>query len=269
MSLYKKLPAALRALSAVILTFTFSHAQVADTIRVNCGGSAYTDPSGGVWSADNAYTGGQVYSNTDNPITGTNMPDLFQTERWEDTQTATFFYSFARPAGTYTVKMFFAEIYTTWCQTGSRVFNVDINGTPVLQNFDIFATAGCDAALVEQFQATPLNGNISINLTNVGNLHPKISAIEIIPGTNTSISKKLNGKQSGLSTSNLNGGLFVQTQTDGAYALELRNLQGKLVGQKHGFGFGLQSFTNLNPGLYFLTFRVGHQTVTSTISVVR
>ena len=268
MSLDKRLPTALRALSTAILAFTFSHAQVADTIRVNCGGSAYTDPSGRAWSADNGSSGGSNYSTSD-AITGTNMPDLFQTELWGDSQTAPFFYSFALPQGSYTVKLFFAEIYTPWCQTGSRVFNVDINGTPVLQNFDIFTTAGCDAALVEQFPATPLNGNIQINFTDVNGLHPKINAIEIDPGTGASISKNLNGKQSWLSISNSNGGLSIQAQTEGAYTLELRNLQGKRIDQKHGFGFGVQSFTSLNPGLYLLTSRMGRQTVTRTISVVR
>ena len=269
MSLNKKLLRALFALSTVLLTFTFSHAQVADTIRVNCGGPDYTDPSGRRWSADYGSSGGSSYSASD-PITGTNMPDLFQTELWGDTQSAPFFYSFALPQKSYTVKLLFAEIYNPWCQTGSRAFNVDINGTPVLQNFDIFATAGaCDAALVQQFTATPLNGNIQINFTNAGDLHPKISAIEITPATNTSISKKLNGEQSKISISNSNGGHSVQTQIEGPYTLELRNLQGKRIGQKHGFGFGLQSFTNLNPGLYLLTSRTSHQTVTRTISVVR
>ena len=269
MRLNKKLPTALSVLSTVLLTFTFSHAQVADTVRVNCGGPAYTDPSGKIWSVDNGSTGGSTYSTSD-AITGTNMPDLFQTEEWADTQVGPFFYSFALPQKSYTVKLFFAEIYTSWCQTGSRVFNVDINGTPVLQNFDVYATVGaCEAALVQQFTATPVNGNIQINFTNVGSGHPKINAIEIVPGTGASISKKLNGKQSWLSISNLNGGLSIQTQAEGAYTLELSNLQGKRIGQKHGVGFGTQSFTNLSPGLYLLTSHTGHQTVTRTISVVR
>ncbi len=269
MNLCKKLPAASSALSLVLLTFVFSHAQVADTIRINCGGSAYTDASGKVWAADSGATGGTVYSDASNSITGTSDPTLYQTEEWADTQTGPFFYSFNVPQGNYTVKLLFAEIYTPWCQTGSRVFNVDINGTPVLQNFDIFAAAGCDAALTRQFSTTAPNGNIRINFTNVGDLHPKISAIEIARVAGSSISKKPNEKQSWFSISNLNGGLSIQTRTEGAYTLELRNLQGQRLGQKHGFGFGLQSFTNLNPGLYFVTFRMSHQTITRTISMVR
>ena len=268
MSTYKKSPAVLSVLSLLLLTFTFSHAQVADTIRINCGGPAYTDASGKVWSADSGASGGSLYSTGDN-ISGTSDPALFQTEQWGDDQTAPFFYSFNVRPGSYTVKLLFAEIYTGWCQAGSRVFNVDINGAPVLQNFDIFATAGCETALIEQFPITTTNGNIKINFTDVNALHPKINAIEIDQRTGTSISKKPNGMPSGLSISNLNGGISVRTRTEGVYTLELRNLQGKRIGQKHGFGAGLQSFTNLKPGLYSLTLRTDHQTVTRTISVVR
>jgi hypothetical protein len=269
MGIHKKLPAALRALPAVLLTFAFSHAQVSDTVRVICGGSGYTDALGKVWSADYGSTGGSSYTNTDNNITGTSDPTLYQSEEWADTQVGPFYYTFTLPQGNYTVRLLFAEIYTAWCSTGSRVFNVDINGTPVLQNFDIFATAGCDAALTQQFTAATVNGQITINFTNSGNLHPKISAIEIVPVPRTPIWKNPDAKQSWPSISNLNGGLSVQIQTEGFYTLELRNLQGKRIGQKHGFGSGLQSFTNLNPGLYLLTFRMDHQTVTRTLSVVR
>ncbi len=264
MNLYKKLSAA-----ALLLTFTVSGAQIRDTIRINCGGSAYTDAAGKAWAADSGSSGGSVYSTTD-AITGTSDQTLFQTEQWGDDQSAPFYYSFNVRQGSYTVKLLFAEIYTGWCQTGSRVFNVDINGTPVLQNFDIYAVAGCETASIQQFPVTASNGNIKINFTDVNSLHPKINAIEIIPGTSTSISKKLNGSQSWLSIFNLNGALFVQSQTEGAYTLELRNLQGKLIGQKYGFGFGLQSFPNLNSGLYLLTSRNDdRQAVTRTISVVR
>ena len=57
-------------------------------------------------------------------------------------------------AGTsYTVRLHFAEEY--WTTAGSRIFNVLINGTQVLTNFDIFATAGGEyKAVVEQFTAT-------------------------------------------------------------------------------------------------------------------
>ena len=42
--------------------------------------------------------------------------------------------------GNYTVRLHFAE--TFWTAAGKRLFNVAINGAPVLSNFDIFAIGG-------------------------------------------------------------------------------------------------------------------------------
>ncbi len=268
MSLYKKVLSASLALPALLLTFTSSHALVADTIRVNCGGPAYTDAAGAVWAADSGGTGGSTNSTTD-AIVGTNDPTLFQTEEWADAASAPFYYSFNVPNGTYTVKLLFAEIYTNWCSPGSRVFNVDINGDTVLSNFDIDDSVGCETALIKQFPVMVTNGNIKINFSDVNSLHPKISAIEIYPGLPTSILTNPGEKQSRFSISNLNGGLSVQTQTEGTYTLELSNLQGQRLDQKHGFGPGLQSFTNLNPGVYFMTLQTDHQNITRMISMVR
>jgi hypothetical protein len=57
----------------------------------------------------------------------------------------------------HTVRLHFAE--TFWTAAGSRIFNVSINGTQVLTNFDIFAAAGAkNKAVIEQFTA---NANAS------------------------------------------------------------------------------------------------------------
>src|SRR5262249_14557020 len=71
------------------------------------------------------------------------------------------------PGASYTVRLHFAEIY--WGSAGQRLFNVAINGTPVLSNFDILATAGGkDKALVESFTATAdSQGKGTIQVTTV------------------------------------------------------------------------------------------------------
>jgi len=52
----------------------------------------------------------------------------------------------------HTVRLHFAE--TFWSAAGSRIFNVKINGTQVLTNFDIFAAAGAkNKAIIQQFTA--------------------------------------------------------------------------------------------------------------------
>jgi hypothetical protein len=67
----------------------------------------------------------------------------------------------------YIVRMHFCENY--WSASGQRVFSVAINGTTVLTNFDIFATAGAaHKANIQQFNATSnSSGQIVIAFTNV------------------------------------------------------------------------------------------------------
>src|SRR6185437_1357406 len=67
----------------------------------------------------------------------------------------------------HTVTLYFAEEY--WTASGKRVFNIAINGTTVLTNFDIFATAGAEYKAVQKsFTATAnSSGQIVITSTNV------------------------------------------------------------------------------------------------------
>lgn len=140
-------------------------------IRVRAGGAAYTDPSGNVWSADTGYTGGSTYYTT-HAITNTTTQPLYQKERYGNVT-----YKFAVPNGTHTVTLKFAELY--WTKTGQRVFNVAINGTTVLSNFDIFAHAGAQyKALDESFSVPVTTGTVTIQFTTVVN-NAKVDAIQI------------------------------------------------------------------------------------------
>lgn len=141
------------------------------TIRVHAGGAAYTDPSGNVWSADTGFSGGSTYTTT-HAITNTTTQPLYQNER-----NGNFQYQFSVPNGTHTVTLKFAEIF--WGRAGQRVFNVAINGTTVLSNFDIFAQAGAAyKALDEAFSVAVTGGTITIQFITVVN-NAKISAIQI------------------------------------------------------------------------------------------
>ena len=141
-------------------------------IFVHAGGSGYTDTLGNVWVADTNFTGGTPASTT-HSISNTSDPILYQTERW-----GVFTYAFNVPNGNYNVTLKFAEIY--WTKTGQRVFNVAINGTPELSNFDIVATAGAPfTALDETFAVPVTNGTITIQFTKGSADLPKVSAIAI------------------------------------------------------------------------------------------
>ena len=83
----------------------------------------------------------------------------------------------------YTVRLHFVENQFT--AAGSRVFNVFVNGNPVMTNFDIYATAGArNKPLIYQFTAmSDANGNVEIDTTNTTHDTASISAIEVIPNT--------------------------------------------------------------------------------------
>jgi hypothetical protein len=121
-------------------------------IRVNAGGPSYTDGQGQLWAADIAFSGGSTWGTT-NQISKTTNPALYQTCRYGDT----FSYQFPVPNGTYTVNLKFAEVSMT--ASGQRLFNVAINGAPVLTNFDVFAQAGgAFIALDRAFPVTVAGG---------------------------------------------------------------------------------------------------------------
>jgi beta-glucanase (GH16 family) len=146
------------------------------SIAVNSGGGA-----AGTFLADTNFSGGTV-ATTASAITTTGLTNpapqaVYQSERWGATT-----YTFGGlTAGTgYSVRLHFAEIY--FSTANSRKFNVFINGTQVLTNFDVFAASGGqNRAIVKEYTFTP-NGSGQIVISYaVGTAdQPKSSGIEII-----------------------------------------------------------------------------------------
>jgi GH18 family chitinase len=149
---------------------------ISSTWRINAGGSDHTDGLGSLWKADNQFLGGSSAS-TGSTVTGTGDPPLFQSERW-----GAFSYVLNVPPGSYQVTLRFAEIY--WTLAGKRVFNVSINGTPFLNNFDIVADAGgafkADDKIFSNV-APNGSGQIVIQFSVGAADQPKVSALQIIP----------------------------------------------------------------------------------------
>jgi hypothetical protein len=83
------------------------------------------------------------------------------------------------PGNQYTVRLHFAELYQT--ASGKRVFNVAINGTTALSNFDIYSAAGATyKAVVREFNTTANgSGQIVINLSTITD-NATIQGIEIL-----------------------------------------------------------------------------------------
>jgi len=150
-------------------------------VSINAGGPAVSP-----FIADTDFTGG-VTINHANTINLNGQPNpaptaVYQSARVTTTQGAgtTFTYRVPgfSPGSSHTVRLHFCE--TFWTAAGHRIFNVSINGTGVLSNFDIFATAGGqNRALIEQFSATADGaGDITIVFTTVAD-KALISGIEI------------------------------------------------------------------------------------------
>ena len=146
--------------------------------RVHSGGGAFTDPAtGNVWSADTGFSGGNAFSTTSTVTDKANpsQAPLYQTQRFGNFQ-----YQFAVPSGAYTVNLKFAEFW--WTGAGQRIFNVAINGQPVLSNFDVFAAAGGALVAVDKAFAVTATSAITIQFTSVLDF-ASVNAIEILPAS--------------------------------------------------------------------------------------
>jgi hypothetical protein len=153
-------------------------------VAINSGGGV-----AGIFSADMDFTGGHADS-VPNPIdvTGVQNPApqaVYQTKRTGSSGVGfSYLVPQLKPGGTYNVRLHFAESAATG--TGGRVFNVALNGTTVLPDFDVFAAAGAPfKAVIKEFITTAnSSGNIAIayNYGSAGN--PLANGIEVIPIAN-------------------------------------------------------------------------------------
>ena len=158
-------------------------AQTQQSVRVKCGGPAYTDVKGQAWAADNGYDGGLV-SRTTGPVNGTSDTALYQTGRAAP-DTGSLTYTFPVANGAYHVNLYFAELNPGNYSVGARVFNVKLQGNPSFRDVDIFATVGSNAALVKGADVAVTNGSVQIELDSVaGHDRAKVTAIEITQSAN-------------------------------------------------------------------------------------
>jgi hypothetical protein len=155
-----------------------------DFIAINFEGPAVSNSGGGDASfvADVDFTGGGASTPTTHAISttaaGANAAPMavYQTQR-----DGTFTYTIPGMVANsqHTVLLHFAEIYFT--ATGKREFNVAINGTNVLTNFDVYAAAGGEyIAVVKSFTATAnSSGQIVIAFTSGAVNQPSAAGLEI------------------------------------------------------------------------------------------
>jgi len=151
---------------------------VTPPVRIKAGVTEnMTDSEGNVWLADEGFADGSTYEADDASVTNTTDPALYRTERYSMTA-----YNFTVPNGKYTVKLLFAEVYSSITGPGDRVFSFNVQGKE-FKDFDIWVKAGSfNKAYVESVDVDVTNGALNITFTpNVEN--PKINGIEILPRT--------------------------------------------------------------------------------------
>ncbi len=150
-------------------------------IQINAGGAA-----AGTFVADTDFVGGHPDTFTNAvDVSGVTNPApqaVYQSKRTGNPPSTGFTYTIpGLTAGTsYKVRLHFVESAAT--ATGKRLFNVAINGTSVLANFDIFAAAGKEfKAVVKEFTAVAnSSGQIVIAWTYGTAGNPLASGIEVI-----------------------------------------------------------------------------------------
>jgi hypothetical protein len=164
---------------------------ISNSYRVNAGGPAATGTP--TWSADtssapspyvNAAATGNLTFTTSSAINMTHpsLPSgtpavLFQSERFDQAGGVDMQWSFPVTAGSYEVRLYFAEIFFT--TPGQRVFDVSVEGNLVLNDYDIVADVGALKGVMKSFIVTS-DAILNVDFGRVTE-NPKVSAVEIIP----------------------------------------------------------------------------------------
>jgi len=120
--------------------------------------------------ADTDFSGGTTINHA-NTISTTGVTNPAPTAVYQTARVGNFKYTVPGfvANSSHTVRLHFCETY--FSTKGSRTFNVSINGTQVLTDFDIFATSGAkNQALVEQYtENANSSGQYVITFTSVVN----------------------------------------------------------------------------------------------------
>jgi hypothetical protein len=159
--------------------------------RVNAGGSSLPSlDCGPDWQADtdstSPYRNSGSSSATYGPVTSvdTTVPmatpaAVFGSERWDPSGGTEMIWGFPVPAGRHVrVRLYLSDRCSCTTSAGKRVFDVTIDGSTVLDNWDANAAVGHNVGTMRSFDIT------SDGTVNIGFLHqvenPTIDAIELI-----------------------------------------------------------------------------------------
>ena len=165
--------------SAPITTKVSTPGSTSTPVSIDAGSAAAV----GGFSADTDYTGGSVYTPGKTVTVPSGLASAAPAGVYATSREGVSSYTIPGyvAGSTHTVTLHFAELY--FSTTNSRKFNVSINGSPVLTNFDIVAAAGGKGltAVVQQFSglAADGNGRYVISLTNGTVNQPSINGLSV------------------------------------------------------------------------------------------
>jgi hypothetical protein len=168
------------ASGSATFTWTVSSSSGSGGVDISAGG-----PAAAPFVADEDFTGGAAAATT-HAITTTGLTNPAPQSVYQHNRFGNFTYTIPglTAGASYTVRLHFAEEY--WTTAGSRIFNVLINGTQVLTNFDIFATAGGEyIGVIKPFTATASStGTVTIQFVTVKD-NAQVNGIEVNPNGST------------------------------------------------------------------------------------
>jgi len=179
------------ASGSATFTWTVSSSSGSGGVDISAGG-----PAAAPFVADEDFTGGTTAATT-HAITTTGLTNPAPQSVYQHNRFGNFTYTIPglTAGASYTVRLHFAEEY--WTTAGSRTFNVLINGTQVLTNFDIFATAGGEyIGVIEPFTATASStGTVTIQFVTVKD-NAQVNGIEVFPSGGNTVTVTNPGSQS-------------------------------------------------------------------------
>lgn len=170
------------ALSAIEIT-PGVHGQL-KPVRLLARQSPYYSNDSQWWSPDNFFEGGQIAAYP-TPVSGTDDPELYQTERWGN-----FSYAIPVPPGKYAVWLHFAARHGDGTSAPSfdngghagRRFNVFCNGKALLEDFDLPQEARQSDIIIRKFPGLEPNaqGKLLLSFVPVEG-YASVTGIEVLP----------------------------------------------------------------------------------------
>ncbi|GGB92465.1 ELWxxDGT repeat protein [Dyadobacter sediminis] len=167
--------------------FRYQEINTVNTVRINAGGQAFAASGSRQFDADRYYAGiDRTSSIATGDILNTTDDVLYRSGRCSPS----FSYNIPIANGKVNVILHFAETYFGTAGkkggAGSRQFNVTIENSRKLTNFDIFAAAGgAMRAVQKSIPVTVTDGMLNIDFTSGAADLPRISAIEVVVASQT------------------------------------------------------------------------------------